>query len=293
MDDQSSNYNELTLKGTTEYTCSQGLGGGTTPSNSQDGLPTGRCGQGVAPANPSVQPANERGLPTAGTSGLRCLGSLESASLQRSLANKLRQRMQGIGSLEYSLTWKDWGMPSREPICAQRGRALPTSDKGCGGWPTPNTNNTKGAYQDDDKNMARTAAGRQVNLQDMVRLAGWSTPTVPRAHDSDQTAGRWYPNTKNQMDPTIQLLGRDMNSCPVPMEKRGALNPAFSLWLMGFPVKEWLLAAPSKNAAPRFRPKKITTSAESECFVEQVMPSSPKLQRTSSKRSLKQSGGAE
>lgn len=68
-------------------------------------------------------------------------------------------------------------------------------------------------------------------------LAGWATPNAPRKNDSDHSAFRWNPN-KKQDDPVLQILGRTAILSSVPMEKRGALNPAFSLWLMGYRA-EW------------------------------------------------------
>ena len=56
-------------------------------------------------------------------------------------------------------------------------------------WPTPNTNDGKGAYQDVDKNLARTAAGRQVTMQDTAQLATWPTPTT-RDHKGGYQGGR-------------------------------------------------------------------------------------------------------
>jgi hypothetical protein len=57
------------------------------------------------------------------------------------------------------------------------------------GWPTPNTNDGKGAYQDVDKNLARTAAGRQVTMQDTAQLATWPTP-ASRDYKGESGAGR-------------------------------------------------------------------------------------------------------
>jgi len=53
------------------------------------------------------------------------------------------------------------------------------------GWPTPNAvNGDRTAYKDFDKLMARKAAGRQTNLQEIVMVAGWPSPTVGNAAGS-------------------------------------------------------------------------------------------------------------
>ena len=98
------------------------------------------------------------------------------------------------------------------------------------GWATPTTRDHK-----DGAAPSVVGSGRTDKLAHAVQLAGWSTPTCPLAHDSDHSAFRWNPN-KRQDDPVMQILGRDLSLSHVPMEKRAQLNPAFSLWLMGYPA---------------------------------------------------------
>jgi len=69
-----------------------------------------------------------------------------------------------------------------------------------------------------------------------------------------------------------------------PTEKRGALNPEFVCWLMGYPAA-WLFAAPSSKAAPRYR-KNTGTAASAPSGVSET-PSTRARPRRSSARTSK------
>ena len=97
-------------------------------------------GQDHVRVSPSALQEREKEQKTNAISGLNSEGLSPSAILQRSLENRLRQRMAAYGSLEYALTWKHWDMPLGEPICALRASVRRTSDKGCtglAGWVSP------------------------------------------------------------------------------------------------------------------------------------------------------------
>jgi hypothetical protein len=69
---------------------------------------------------------------------------------------------------------------------------------------------------------------RQVDIN-FIAQATWPTPTTRDGKD-----GSFCPNV-----PTNALLGREAWSGDgAPTEKKGALNPEFVCWLMGFPT-EW------------------------------------------------------
>ena len=162
-------------------------------------------------------------------SGLSSCALSQSATLQQSLENRLRARLDVNGSPEYALTWKRWAMLSGPPICALRARARPTSDNGFFGWPTPNAmpEGRGGLQTSPEKALQRRQQGHMLNLDDAATLAGWATPTTRDHKDGAST----LENT-----PINGLLGRQVSLLSVSTEKRAALNPRFSLWLMGFPT---------------------------------------------------------
>jgi hypothetical protein len=245
---------------------------GPSLSDSQAGPMTDLFGLEAAPASRSRKLAKANAKPTKGTSGPSSATSSPSAILQSRLASKLRARLAAHGSLEFALTWKDWDMLSGPPICALRASTPRTSGNACSGWPTPDTNQRGGA-QDPAK---RKAGGHSVNLQDAALLAGWPTPTSSMVTEQNMaqamTAGTPAQNGNNAAGnndssrktvdlsgwhtpvvrdcrnspgdgsnprnlPRQAALGMTSTSSPAPTEKRGALNPAHSRWLMGYPAR--------------------------------------------------------
>jgi hypothetical protein len=151
------------------------------PSKLLDGLQIDLFGQDHAPASPSQSPGSSEEKTTSGTSGQLLRGSLESASLQSSSANRLRARMAAIGSPEYSLTLSGWDMPLREPIFALRASALPTSGSASTGeryelkgWTTPQAHDASGRSKG-QKALHGTKHGCACLVND-AQLAGWATP---------------------------------------------------------------------------------------------------------------------
>lgn len=155
---------------------------------------------------------------TSGTSGPSFGTSSPTWKLQRSLESKLRALTAVNGSPEYVLTWRSWDMPSGPPICALRASPRPTGGKDFSGWPTPTAaDGRRGADYNENK---RSHTG--VTLSHTAHLVGWNTP---RATDGSNGG----PNQ----------TGGALSADAALMEKVGALTPALSLWLMGYPT-EWL-----------------------------------------------------
>ena len=171
---------QATLPGIPTATSSPASAVGPTHSD-LPGSKDGESGPGAVHASPSPLPGREREPTTNGTCGRSSTGSSASASLQRSLASRLRARLEGLGSPLYSLTWKTWDMPSREPICALRALGRRTSGKGSGGWPTATAQDSVRQYSQEALRkfaIDGNVAGHYVDLNAAAQLTGWPTPVA-------------------------------------------------------------------------------------------------------------------
>jgi hypothetical protein len=165
--------------------------------------------------------------------------------------------------MEYSLTWKDWATPAGRPFCLLRASGRRTSGTEFGGWPTPNVPN--GGRSPADGTMSATGmtekGKRQADLGFVARMAGWATPQAreqcqrnsadsyaalskqvemagwctPTSRDHKGIDQNFHDGAVNNSLPN-QASGLLSTSSPAGTEKRGALNPAHSRWLIGFPA---------------------------------------------------------
>lgn len=265
------------------HTFSPALVDGPTPCSSPAGPQLDLFGLRVAPANPSAPPDNDAGKPMTGTSGPPSSGSSASAALAQSLGSRLQARLGTAGSMEYRQTWKQKATPLGRSYWAHIASGRPISASGCTGWPSPAASEPGGTPEQHlARKRAQVAKGVSMGsnavtaLSLLVQLAGWLTPKCPSGggqetrqtpggglrkledqvyltgwtspRQSDGKTGHHYSERMTGKSLTMDASltpGAILPSCPAATAKPGALNPAFALWLMGFP-SAWLMAAPVK-----------------------------------------------
>lgn len=113
---------------------------------------------------------------------------------------------------------------------------------GLAGWTTPQTHDAQGTGNAKRLKRHGTKHGCS-NLQDQVHLAGWSTPSSRDWKDTpgmSTTGTNPDGSTRNRTDQlprqAAMASGPTSTCSPASTERRGALNPELSRWLMGYPI---------------------------------------------------------
>ena len=131
------------------------------------------------------------------------------------------------------------------------------------GWATPRAEDAESAGMRHSRGTADT-----LSAQAGQDLAGWATPTTRDAKDGA---------CENADVPTKGVLGRQVVhlptlgptsfSSPAETGSRGALNPEFSRWLMGFPAEWGSCGATAMQSSRKSRPRFSKRISMSEMVV--------------------------
>lgn len=165
-----------------------------------DGPTINQCGQAVARASLSARQVKALGSLTSGTFGPPSTTSSPSAALQSSLESRLRVKTQTLGSTLYKMTWKAWDTGSGRSRSRLRASVLRTSETGSTGWPTPCARDHFPAHTPEYIAAKKAQGHGMANLNDLVQLAGWITPTTRDWKDSGADIKPRGDNGKERFD---------------------------------------------------------------------------------------------
>ena len=133
-----------------------------------------------------------------------------------------------------------------------KGYPTPRADKA--GWPTPNVPNGGRRVKLDQMRGGTAISPRTGNKMQLPleTVAGWATP-MERDWRSGKVSDEVRDRNFRPLNEQVELAkphGTTTSGSPASTAPTGALNPAFTRWLMGFP-EEWDACAPTATRSLR------------------------------------------
>jgi len=105
-------------------------------------------------------------------------------------------------------------------------------------WATPTVADADKMTGSAPNVIRRMAAGRQIGVVGEATLTSWATPTSRDHKDTGDLSQSMTRRDGKERNGTVprQAHGTISSGSPAETAKPGQLNPAFSLWLMGYPT---------------------------------------------------------
>jgi len=170
-----------TCADTPSATSSPGSAAGPTPPASPGGPTNAPCGQEAPLASPSPSPGKVKRRKTSATSGPSSLSLSAPVGPLSSWENRLRQRLERIGSTECNLTWKASATPAGRPLSRLVPSMRPIEEIDFGLWPTPTLPNggRSIAHADEWRGNTPYHKGKKIQVDlSQVAKAMWPTPNA-------------------------------------------------------------------------------------------------------------------
>ena len=232
----------MTSEDTHNATSLQGELFGNSHSDKPDGQTTGQCGQDHALVSLLVQPENSKEPMIQGIYGRTYIDSSVKLDQMSALENRLVVRLATLGSTESAMILRQKATPAGRRILRLVPSTRLTNGRDCVGmrWQTVTTQDSSGrGYQTRHGKIYPTLPGQL----DPRKLSRWITASARDWKDTPGMATK--SGDRNRIDQcprqmAAQATGETTGS-NATTEKRGAPNPAFSFWLMGFSYR-WMLS---------------------------------------------------
>jgi hypothetical protein len=226
--------------------------------------PAGRSMSRLAPWTPPISEAGCGGLQrqTWGTPLAQQANGEPEAFLQRKRDSIARGNSMGVSLSDLAMQMKEFAPSSwSTPRASDGEKGGPNQSFGAGGqplpaqmhqatWPTPTARDHFPPHTPEYIAKHKANGHGMSNLNDAMAL--WPTPIAAadkyRLQGDSQQSKALYPALIHTAE--MDRSGQEPDGSPATTEKRGAPNPAFPCWLMGYPAV-WLLGAVSATQSSR------------------------------------------